>query len=53
MRYLYECKDCKKEVEIVKPMMESSKEEFCEDCGNKLDRVYTASTIKTADGTKS
>ena len=52
MIYLYECEKCKKEVEISKPAIESSREEHCEYCNEPLKRIYTSSTIKTSDGIK-
>ena len=52
MIYLYKCEKCKKEIEINKPMNESSKEECCEHCSEPLKRIYTSSTIKTSDGIK-
>jgi putative FmdB family regulatory protein len=52
MIYLYECEKCKKKFEINKPMNESSREEHCGHCDSVLKRIYTSSTIKTADGVK-
>lgn len=51
--YAYKCvnKECKKheeEVSVQKPMMESSREEFCEECGEKIDRVFTSYAMKPA-----
>jgi len=58
MKYLYQCDNekCKifeKVVEIDKPISESSREEFCEECKEPLNRIFTASGIKTSDGYKS
>ena len=49
-----ECDECNKEVNVSKPMMESSREEFCEVCQHEMHRVFTPSGIKTfGDGYKS
>ncbi len=56
--YKYECinekcKNFKKEVEIDKPMSESSREEFCEECKEKLNRIFTLAGHQTfGDGYK-
>lgn len=50
MIYTYKCSRCKKITEVTKSMNDSDREEFCEKCNNKLDRVYEAPTIKLADG---
>ena len=52
MTYLYNCKNCKEQTEINKPISKASRKEFCIKCNRELDRVYTASAIKTADGFK-
>jgi hypothetical protein len=56
-RYNYTCANekCsmyKKTVEVVKPMMESSKTEFCEECEKELQRDYKGGAIVTGDGVK-
>lgn len=40
--YVYECEDCKLISDIVKPMMESSREEKCDKCSSSLRRIYTS-----------
>jgi predicted nucleic acid-binding Zn ribbon protein len=43
MTYTYECtnKNCSTyQVEITKPMSECSREEYCPECGTKLEKVY-------------
>jgi len=52
MRYNYECKKCKLEVTIVKPMSESSRVEKCPSCTLPMDRVFTSPSIGTSDGFK-
>lgn len=53
MTYLYECAKCKSgEITIIKPMSESSKIEICTECKAELNRIFTSSGIKTADGYK-
>ena len=52
MVYLYECKKCEKEIQVDKPMSESDCVEHCHICGSVMDRVYSAPSINTADGTK-
>jgi len=51
-RYNYRCENCKKETVISKPMIESSRDEFCTKCEAKLTRVYSIA-VKTGDGFKS
>ena len=58
MTYVYKCVDenCKMydiEVEINKKMSESSRDEFCDICSRKLDKVWKPSGIRTSDGFKS
>jgi predicted nucleic acid-binding Zn ribbon protein len=58
MTYLYKCENenCKNVdviIEINKSITESSKEETCEWCAEKLKRVYTSPGVKTSDGFKS
>jgi len=50
MIYLYRC-ECGNEQTIEKPMSECSTKELCK-CGKEMQRVYTASAIKTTDGYK-
>lgn len=38
--YSYECFECGLQ-DVMKPMSEASREEFCEICNNKMNRVYT------------
>lgn len=40
-KYDYKCKKCNKEIEITKPMKDATKEEFCSECGEKLERIIT------------
>jgi len=54
MLYPYECKnkDCDlidKKIIIDKPMSESSREEFCEKCDSKLERVWLSTSIKPSN----
>ena len=37
------CESCSKSVVITKPMTQSSREELCESCGQKMGRVYSFS----------
>jgi len=59
MKYIYQCNNEKcenfeKEVEINKPIADSSKEEFCEKCKEEMSRVFKPFGLKTAgDGYKS
>lgn len=51
--YTYKCNNEKcelheKEVSIQKAMMESSREEFCEECKEEISRVYTTYAMKAA-----
>ena len=52
MTYKYKCDHCKKETEIIKPMAQSERKEFCEICESELKRIYESGMIKTADGVK-
>jgi putative FmdB family regulatory protein len=45
MTYEYACDVCDVELEIQKPMAESSREEKCEDCGNVLRRVFSTPQV--------
>lgn len=38
--YDYKCNKCKKVTTITKSMSESSREEYCEECGEKLQRIF-------------
>lgn len=40
MIYLYDCEKCELEIEVVKSMKDAAREEYCQSCGNVLDRVY-------------
>lgn len=51
MRYDYECKECSTKETIDKPMAESSREEYCKECGELLSRIYSVG-ISTGDGYK-
>ncbi|WP_373074015.1 FmdB family zinc ribbon protein [Sulfurimonas sp.] len=50
MKYNYVCDKCKKDIEVNKPMSESSRDEFCKVCETKMRRIYSAPVIRTADG---
>jgi hypothetical protein len=55
--YEYRCvnESCEKfedKVSVNKPMMESSRREICSSCLKTMDRVYSAFSVKTADGFK-
>ena len=57
MMYPYECKnkdckDCKVEVTVSKPMMESSREEKCEKCDSIMERIFKPFAMRSADGFK-
>ena len=58
MIYNYKCnnEECSKhgkDQPINKPMSESSKVEYCTECGEELKRDYSGgASIKTGDGTK-
>lgn len=41
MIYEYECEKCDKNFDVVKPMSESSRLEYCPDCGNEGNRVFS------------
>ena len=45
--YLYKCDLCLTNVDIIKPMSESSRDEYCqrENCTNRLTRMYTSPHI--------
>ena len=48
--------DCPNRNEIVtinKPMQDASKEEFCTECKNTLQRVFSSPGVRTGDGYKS
>jgi len=48
-----DCKNNKVKVTINKPMMESSRIEYCKVCGVELKRDYSSgASIKTGDGVK-
>lgn len=38
--YDYKCKKCDRVETITKPMSESSREEHCEKCGEKMQRIF-------------
>jgi putative FmdB family regulatory protein len=44
MIYEYNCEKCGSQ-DVMKPASESSREEFCSDCGLKMARVYSLNTI--------
>lgn len=47
------CESYEKEVDISKPMSESSREEFCEDCKEILQRIFSLAGHQTfGDGYK-
>ena len=55
MKYKYECrnKECPvKDTIVNKPMDESSRPEFCKECGDVLYRTYSTPSISTSDGFK-
>jgi predicted nucleic acid-binding Zn ribbon protein len=52
MIYKYKCPHCLHEINIDKPMSDSSREEHCEICEGVLERVYVSPVILTADGMK-
>jgi len=52
--YKYKCEKCNEEIEITKPMADSSKEEFCEECKHPLKRIYSLMGCQTfGDGYRS
>ena len=56
MRYSYKCKNTKcviKVITVTKPMSQCSRVEYCNECGDKLERVYNTVGIVTGDGCKS
>lgn len=45
MLYPYVCAKCDKEIDIMKPASLSAIEEYCNECGNTLTRVWTGFQI--------
>lgn len=45
MIYPYACDTCNIEIEVMKPMAESSRKENCGDCGNELRRIFTTPSV--------
>lgn len=43
--YEYECKNCKKQVDIDKPMSQSGQQEKCPSCGWLLSRIWRSYQI--------
>jgi putative FmdB family regulatory protein len=41
MIYPYKCNECDRIHEIKKPMDEAARDEYCPDCGAKLQRIFT------------
>lgn len=39
--YDYKCNKCNKTETIDKPMKESSRKEYCKECGEELQRIFT------------
>lgn len=52
MIYRYHCACCNVTVDIIKPMSEASRHEYCK-CGREMGKVYNVPSIKTKDGFKS
>jgi len=50
IKYIYHCSRCSITVEIIKPISEASRHEYCK-CGREMGKVYSVS-IKTSDGSK-
>ena len=53
MTYLYKCPEgncCEnnKSVEVVKPMNDGAREEFCEECGTELNKIYGSVGIRAS-----
>jgi len=52
MTYSYECKECNTK-ETRQSSVDNRDEQSCKECGNKLNRVFVASSgIVTSDGFK-
>ena len=51
MKYEYHCTHCNATVEVIKPINEASRHEYCK-CGREMGKVYSAPGIKTKDGVK-
>lgn len=51
MIYNYFCDKCKKAKEVTKAVKDYNRDEVCE-CGEKMRKVFSASSIKTSDGFK-
>jgi predicted nucleic acid-binding Zn ribbon protein len=57
-KYEYKCTniECNKRneiIEITKPMSEATKTEYCEECKQELQKVFSSPGVKTGDGYKS
>ena len=57
MKYDYKCTNiqCKKRnevIEIDKPMSEAGKSEYCEECGESMQKIFGSPAVKTGDGYK-
>lgn len=52
MKYEYKCNHCNSTEIVDKPIKESSRAEYCIKCKKEMNRVYSASSIKTSDGVK-
>jgi len=44
MIYPYNCEKCG-EIEVMKPMAESSRKEHCENCGLEMRRIFTTPSV--------
>ena len=53
MLYEYYCEKCVKTTTVSKPMSESSRDEYCDECKKKIRRIFAAPSISTNDGFKS
>lgn len=40
MVYSYVCPQCKRQIEVEKPMSEASRTEYCSVCGVEVERIY-------------
>lgn len=45
-KYDYKCNKCNTQEIVEKPMKDASREEFCSNCGCKLQRIFNATPNK-------